>query len=568
MQGFQPFSLADTLNAVEGVRARRAQADYYDTRRQDAADERRRRQEIRDIARQSVTETPGAVTGSEPMPGGREVTRAPSSYDYDPQTHRSLLLKAGYLDEAQALQGSEMERTTRGLQFIAAAAPQVYNQQSYDRFRNTLESAGLASPGELPAQWTPETQTLLTRMTGAAQEQYGQITQVHGWLGQYDSKGQFHSIGKAGGGEKPRDMETREIGGVLYERRKGSDEPWRQSRREPTAAEMAAGGEAGYEVGMATGAGARGPSGGRGPGVAGRQRVRDIIGQAGVPVTTGDSAEWSVDNSLGYPVLRNQRTGDMKNIPKPPREGMEVKTDSLGNMTAYQNGTPAYTLPLGAEAWEPVPPMPGMPAPGGGAGAMGDPASDPRAYAQLALNSGYDAAQIRSALDQRFGPGTADQILPPMPAGGQGGGGTFQPTPTREDLAAQEATARAISAGQADAFGQPTAAAPPPPQRQFFPGGPQTGVLINPPEAPRDPSVTDILRRVTGAISGGAPENPDAQALRAIGDRIASETDPRELERLRANLKAQRPDLLRAVDDAIDARLQELGSKGTAGVRG
>lgn len=417
---FRPFNLADTIAAAEGIRSRQAQTAYYDQRataEREAADEKKA---LRELKRQAVRETPGEVTGSAPMPGGREVERAPSKYEYDQGAHRQLLLGAGFVDEAELLQSDQMAKTVKGLEFITRAAPHVYDQGSYDRFRDTLERAGLANPGELPPTWSKETGALLAQMAGTAEEQYGEITRVGGMLGQYGPGGKFHKIGAA---EKPdrSPPPTREIDGVLHQWDATSGR-WTPARRDATGAELGVAEDVGFDAGMQTGAGARGPSGGRGPGMATGNRLRDMVAQSGVPVTTGGGRKWQVDESLGYPVLLNAETGEMKSLPKNPGAGTTYDVDPLSGIVVIMD---ASGQPIGRMNLDQLPEVaPGAAPPAAGAAPGAAPGAAQQAspeqwkqaadvYLQTKLAEGYDVEQIRAAMAQMGFP--PEMIPPPVP---------------------------------------------------------------------------------------------------------------------------------------------------------
>lgn len=102
-----------------------------------------------------------AVRGAFQQGGGTEqVANRLREQGYGPTANQLL-------QQQQQRRAGQLETEVTGLKYIAARAPMVRDQQSYDAFRQDLEQQGLADPGELPEQYSPE---LINRLSGKAQE--------------------------------------------------------------------------------------------------------------------------------------------------------------------------------------------------------------------------------------------------------------------------------------------------------------------------------------------------------------------------------------------------------------
>jgi hypothetical protein len=101
---------------------------------------------------------------------------------YSFEEHANALRQMGYTDAANQLLQQQQKRRqgqiqteTEGLKYIAARASQVGDQQSYEAMKRDFEELGLADPGELPDEFSPE---VVRRLAGEAQKKVGNVTRT------------------------------------------------------------------------------------------------------------------------------------------------------------------------------------------------------------------------------------------------------------------------------------------------------------------------------------------------------------------------------------------------------
>lgn len=132
----------------------------------------------------------------------------------------SLLEQAGMPQQANELRMKTIERGIKGAQYISKRAPMVRDQATLERFADDMESLQLAQPGEVPREWTPETQQFLAKISGNAQsmvEQFGGYEDIPGLPG---AKGQrSKKSGKWANIKTAKDLSSGGRGGL-----KASDE--------------------------------------------------------------------------------------------------------------------------------------------------------------------------------------------------------------------------------------------------------------------------------------------------------------------------------------------------------
>lgn len=204
---FRPFSLADSINSASN-------AAFNTYRLRDMQNQMAEQQAYRDTAQMAAKGVPtqgtpalldpntrapqtdpnalasvnSALTQTPESPAAQQIANmfntemAPHNKGYNPDYHAKLLEERGFPEKAMALRKAAREDRAGAMgaklqayDFISRAAPLVQDQQSYDVLRQNLEQTGLAKPGELPAQFGPDTQGML-RTLGINAKQQADLT--------------------------------------------------------------------------------------------------------------------------------------------------------------------------------------------------------------------------------------------------------------------------------------------------------------------------------------------------------------------------------------------------------